>query len=262
MTKNYDEIFQRAMCDHWWIQDYVRVVKLSEIEYLTCDRDRRLYNAVVRVSPTLKNHEAWVNQVMTAHSGRGSEWRLGAPSHSSELERAVLDAGYKIDGLADAWSIDVTAPRPASPNDIVVSQVVDIQGIRDMHAIMEVAFTKSKDKSEEALQEDLAGCTGEKPRCLRFVAYDKKSGQPLSTGALNLFPGLDLGFMWGGCTHPDARGRGIYSAMVTRRMEIAKAKGMERLGLYAMRNTSAPIVKAQGFEKHGPMHFWGMDKTP
>jgi len=262
MTATYDEVFQKAMCDHWWVPDCVDIVNSKEMEMLHCMQDRRLFNAVVRVSPDLDDYTELVEEVMATHRGRGSEWRIGAPSHSPKLERTVLNAGYQIDGMADAWSIGVKAPRPPAPDDIVVSQVIDIQGIRDMHSLMDASFTKRKCRSEEALQEDLAGCTGRAPRCLRFVAYDKKSGQPLSTGALNLFPNLGLGFMWGGCTIPSARGRGIYSAMVTRRMEIAREKGMQRLGLYAMRETSGPIVQAQGFDKHGPMYFWGRDATP
>ena len=77
----------------------------------------------------------------------------------------------------------------------------------------------------------------------------KKDHTPLSTGGVNLFPKLGLAFMWAGCTVPEARGRGIYSALVTERMRHAKARGIAHLGLYAMRDTSGPIVQAQGFEK-------------
>ena len=102
-------------------------------------------------------------------------------------------------------------------------------------------------------------CTGAYARCLRFVAYDKKDRQPLSTGGVNLFPKLGLAFMWAGCTIPEARGRGIYSALVTERMRYARSHGIQHLGLYAMRDTSGPIVQAQGFEKHGPVYFFEKD---
>ena len=79
---------------------------------------------------------------------------------------------------------------------------------------------------------------------------------------MQVFSQLSFAFMWGGCTVPHARGRGVYSALVTKRMEYARKYGVERLGLYAMRDTSGPIVAAQRFDKHGSVHFWGRDHTP
>ena len=45
-------------------------------------------------------------------------------------------------------------------------------------------------------------------------------------------------------------------------MLYAQQRGVERLGLYAMRDTSGPIVHKQGSSKHGPVYFWGRDTTP
>ena len=40
---------------------------------------------------------------------------------------------------------------------------------------------------------------------------------------------------------------GFILLLVTERMRHAKARGITHLGLYAMRDTSGPIVQAQGF---------------
>ena len=111
-------------------------------------------------------------------------------------------------------------------------------------------------KTQGEYETELEMCTGPKARCLRFVAYDKRSMQLLPTGGVNLFPNLELAFMWAGCTVPEARGRGIYSALVTERMCHAQSHGIQHLGLYAMRDTSGPIVAAPGFGKHGPVYFF------
>ena len=262
MSDVYDVRFEQAMCDHWWVQDNAQVVKKKEVEYLRSAQNSRLYNAVVRVSPNLKEYQPVVDEVMSAHRGKGSEWRIGAPSYTAALESAVLTSRYELDGVADCWTIEVNSARPAMPNNVVIERVSNLQGLRDMESIMVNVFSKLTLKNQGELLKELEFCTGKKARCFRFVAYDKQTKQPLSAGGVNLYPDLALGFLWGGCTIPAARGRGIYSAMVTQRMKMAQKQGVETIGLYAMRDTSGPIVQSQGFCKHGPVHFWGRKHTP
>ena len=262
MADQFDMLFEQAMCDHWWVQDNAQVVKKPDYEYLKSRKDHRLYNAVIRVSPKTIQYQQLIDEVMLAHKGKGSEWRIGAPSYTTELEKAVLSAGYKVDGAADAWTIQVDADRPSVPSSIVVKRVATLQDMRDMYDIMNQSFDKSNPTEDSELTKQLQMCTGTNARCLRFVAYDKKTNQPLSTGGLNIYPELAVGFMWGGCTVPQARGRGVYSAVVTHRMLHAQKRGIARIGLYAIRDTSGPIVKSQGFDKHGPIYFWGRDHTP
>ena len=262
MNRDIDLIFEKAMCDSWWMQDNGIIVQRPEVTYLTSRHDERLYNAVIRVSPQYKDIPRLVNEVMEAHRGKGSEWRIGAPSYTSKLEREVLRAGYTEDGVADAWTIDVSSSRSAIPDDIYIQRVETIEQMRDMDHVSCISFSKIKKKDDALLEKELLLCLGEQARCLRFIAYDKHTHEPLSAGGVNMFTQLSFAFMWGGCTVPHARGRGIYSALVTQRMLYAQQRGVERLGLYAMRDTSGPIVHKQGFSKHGPVYFWGRDKTP
>lgn len=262
MRRDIDVIFEQAVCDSWWVQDNGEVVKRPEITYLKSEHDMRLYNAVIRVSPQYKDTQKLVCEVMEAHQGRGSEWRIGTPSYTKNLESSVLRAGYKEDGMADAWSVDVSCSRRAIPSNIYIERVGNLQQMRDMDHVMCLAFSKPVPKSDALLEKELLLCTGNRARCLRFIAYDKSTREPISTGGVNMFAQFSFAFMWGGCTVPKARGRGIYSALVTTRMQYAQQYGIERLGLYAMRDTSGPIVQAQGFDKHGPVYFWGRDKTP
>ena len=262
MNRDIDVIFEQAVCDSWWVQDNGVVTKRPEIEYLKSARDLRLYNAVIRVSPQYKDTHTLVHEVMEAHQGRGSEWRIGAPSYTKKLESSVLKAGYEKDGVADAWSVDVSCSRSAIPNDIYIQRVETLQQMRDMNRVICASFSKSKPKDDLLLKKELLLCVGERARCNRFVAYDKRTHEPISAGGVNMYAQFSFAFMWGGCTVPHARGKGVYSALVTKRMQCAQRYGIERLGLYAMRDTSGPIVEAQGFDKHGPVYFWGRDKTP
>ena len=269
MSSLVDRRFEQAMCDHWWVQDNAEIVRRPEIEYLIGRKNTGLYNAVVRVDPEYKDTRGLVQEVLQAHEGKESAWRIGAPSYTNTLENILLKENYKLIGTADAWIIDVNSRRPELPSDILIQRVESIRQLRDMDLVMSLSFPsmpsnnpkeKSPYKTDAEYRQELEMCTGPNARCLRFVAYDQKSHSPLSTGGVNLFPTLGLAFMWAGCTVPEARGRGIYSALVTERMRHAKSHGIAHLGLYAMRDTSGPIVQAQGFEKHGPVYFF--EKSP
>ena len=128
--------------------------------------------------------------------------------------------------------------------------------LRQMDAVMVACFEQAKPSDEHTIKNNLAGCTGPDARCRRYLAYDTVTGQPLAAGSVNIFSEQGVGFMWGGATMPDARGRGVYSALVTARMKDAQEHGLQRIGLYALRTTSGPIIERQGFEKHGSVHFW------
>ncbi len=257
-----DRIFEAAMCDHWWLPEDAVVVRRPEIEYFSSPSGDGRLNAVVRIAPDLPDYGALVREVMDAHRGRASSWRIGAPSYSPALEAALLKAGYESSGMGDLWSTSVDAPRPPEAADVRVEPVVDLRGMRDMNRVMAAAFDAFPAMSDEDLRSDMSTCIGPDARCLRFVAYETGTGQPVSTGALNLFPGQRLGFLWGGSTVKEARGRGLYSTLVTARMRRAKARGCIRLALQAMRHSSGPIVEAQGFERHGPCTFWDLRPRP
>ncbi len=67
---------------------------------------------------------------------------------------------------------------------------------------------------------------------------------------------LGLGFLWAGCTIPEARGHGFYSAVLAERVAWARARRLQWVGLYAVTTTSSPIVARRGFGRFGAMTYW------
>ena len=39
-------------------------------------------------------------------------------------------------------------------------------------------------------------------------------------------------------------------------MKAAQALGLTRIGIYALRETSGPIIAKQGFDQHGAVEQW------
>ncbi len=61
--------------------------------------------------------------------------------------------------------------------------------------------------------------------------------------------------MWGGGTAPNARSRGVYRALVSKRARLAREHGYAYLTVDA-RDTSRPILERLGFPMLTTIHAW------
>jgi GNAT superfamily N-acetyltransferase len=71
-------------------------------------------------------------------------------------------------------------------------------------------------------------------------------GQPVSGGRVDFEDGVEFAGLFGGVTLPDYRGRGLYSATVAKRAELARERGYRWLYSDAL-PTSRPILERLGF---------------
>jgi GNAT superfamily N-acetyltransferase len=72
---------------------------------------------------------------------------------------------------------------------------------------------------------------------------------PVAWSYLVYLPGSPVVLLGGAATLPESRGKGIYSALVKRRLDDARADGREAAVIQADRDTSAPICARLGFRE-------------
>jgi GNAT superfamily N-acetyltransferase len=84
-------------------------------------------------------------------------------------------------------------------------------------------------------------------RARAYFAY--ADGAPLAWSYLVYLPSSPIVLLGGAATLPEARGRGIYRALVKRRLDDARADGREAAVIQADRDTSAPICAKLGFRE-------------
>ncbi len=257
MAIDMNHVLEQTQRDGWWLPQDVQIVDRPEITYTHSPRPSSMYNNVVRLRASDTEHSRLVDEVLQAHAQTQSEWRLSNLSRNDELERCLENCGYDLRSKCIAYTLPVGAPRPQPPDNVVVRHVQTRQGLIDMYATAEQVFGKPvSTHTEEDLAHFLADSVGPNARCHRFVAYDTNTNEPLCAAAFNSYNELGFGFLWGGGTVAHARGRGVYSAIMTARIQHAKKLGLSHVGLYAITTTSAPIVAAQEFDAHGTLHFW------
>ncbi|MEM7437666.1 MAG: hypothetical protein AAF436_21110 [Myxococcota bacterium] len=204
------------------------------------------------------NHrEAAIEEVREAHSNVTSEWLVHDWLGDHELPLALTRHGYRP--LVEHRAYVASPDLALTGNDRVDIRRVDtLEALRHSETVFRCAFGLDQTIDEQHERQRLADCQDPAGRVHRFVAYE--SGEPVSGGAMTLFPSLAFAMLWRGGTVPHARGRGLYRAVLKERMRFASSRGTTLVGLYAKLATSAPIVARLGFEGHGRMTFW--DRAP
>ena len=79
---------------------------------------------------------------------------------------------------------------------------------------------------------------------IHFIAYF--DDEPVGTASLMLFPS-NLAYMRGAAVLPEFRGRGIYTALMRRRLARCAADGRDTAIIWANPDTSAPVARQLGF---------------
>ena len=258
MPLTLDEILERTQWDFFWIPEDVTIVDRPELAYLCCARRMTYLNQVTRLRAAPSGVGALVEEVVCAHREVGSRWLVPSTIDRVPLEKELERAGYSPAQEHHACAIAVEEYRPRPAPGIVVRPVDSMARLRDCHDVATRAFPMKLTFRDEDRAQQLAAVTRADARVHRFVAYDEETGAPLSSGGVNVYPALGFGFLWAGGTVPEGRGRGAYSAVLAARIRRARELGLSHVGLYAVTDTSAPIVLNQGFARYGPMTYWDL----
>ncbi|MBW2733096.1 MAG: hypothetical protein JRH20_11950 [Deltaproteobacteria bacterium] len=256
MALSPDEILERSQWDTFWVPSNVKVIERDELLYLSCPRDSTYLNMVTRTRAAPTDYPALIDEVVQAHGERRSRWLIPPTLDAAPLEGRLGEAGYTLASSYRVSMIDTSdyKSRP-TPDDLVVRLVIDKEGLRDNLAVLDTAFGDLGPRGADDDSHDLKLCTGRDARVLRFIGYDGK-GEPLAAGNMTLFPKLSFGLLWSGATKTEARGRGVYSALLAARIVAAEQLGIDSVGLLADEASTAPMVARQGFSQHGTAHYW------
>ena len=115
---------------------------------------------------------------------------------------------------------------------------------------------------------DAAGGAGTRPRFAqtRSRRGDWRLQRVISYAALRLTPGVDFAGLWGGTTHAEWRGRGLYRALTAYRARLALDAGhpyvrvdtspdsrpiLTRLGLHQVTTTTPCVLDPRGSSRSG-----------
>ncbi|MDN5726323.1 MAG: GNAT family N-acetyltransferase [Propionibacteriales bacterium] len=173
------------------------------------------------------------------------EWKTRGHDHAPGLHELLVAAGFVpgetesvMIGSAETLAVDLPLPDGVS-----IRRISEPDDVRAMAAMSERAFGEASPGSAEELLTRLAN---RRDDLELWVA--EHEGTMISAGRLEPVAGADFAGIWGGCTLPQWRGRGIYRALTAERARSALARG-KTLVHSDSTEYSRPILERYGFTK-------------
>jgi GNAT superfamily N-acetyltransferase len=178
------------------------------------------------------------------------EWWVGWSATPTGLGEQLLVHGLVPDDEeAILTGMTCDAPTPAAPHvDVRRIETLD-QQLEALHVDWEVWNLDAADRARRASAERRRFTAGGPVH--HFAAYE--DGRPVGFGrAIDMAGGVA---MMGGAVLEEARGRGVYRALVHARWEHAAGRGTPLLVVQAG-HMSAPVLVELGFERHGDLRLF------
>ena len=186
-------------------------------------------------------------------------WVTGPLTRPHDLGARLVASGLKKeDEMAGMVLTDLAVPIAVDPKiEIREATLQEAQAASEMMA-------RAYDMPEEVARffNVLLAMTDSKVRNRGYFAYLDGSPEPVGWSYLVYLPDSPIVLLGGAATLPEHRGRGIYSALVAKRLADARADGRSAAVIQAVRSTSAPIAAKLGFREVCGLEFYAWEGAP
>jgi GNAT superfamily N-acetyltransferase len=170
------------------------------------------------------------------------EWKFHSHDQPPFLEARLLAAGFVPEDLETVLIAEADdVPAGAPPDGVRLREVRDRPDLERIDDLAEVVWGEDERWHADGLGQELAADPG-----AIAVVVAEADGVVVSAAWARFPAGTHFATLWGGSTHPDWRGRGIYRALVARRAQLARERGRRYLEVDAL-PTSRPILERLGF---------------
>ena len=167
------------------------------------------------------------------------------------LAAELAARGGRVALVLDVLACDLTRGRSALPPpdaDVTIRWATDFETARDGSAVQAAAFggtVPPDDRIAVNAGRDAATVpVGEGGMLVGYVA-----GGPAGAGGVTMVDGVAR--LWGGSVVPEARGLGVYRAVLDARLAYAVAHGAVMALVKGKADTSGPILRRAGFAAFG-----------
>jgi hypothetical protein len=178
-------------------------------------------------------------------------WVTGPGTRPRDLDKRLRNAG--LQPIAHLAGMSAPTDLAVAANDAVRIREVSAEEQRRETDMMGRAYGMPPEVSALFVQL-VSASPGLKSRAY-FASVN--GGGPVAWSYLVYLPNSPVVLLGGAATLPEARGKGIYSALVKRRLADARRDGREAAVIQADRDTSAPICAKLGFRELCSLEVYG-----
>jgi GNAT superfamily N-acetyltransferase len=246
------------------LQVYPAVSGLSEdlgvrgVRGRVTDLSHPLANLVGMADLAPEDVPATLKMVRNRYSGgrKAYGWVTGPLTRPLDLgERLVASGLKKADEMAGMVLTNLAVPIDVDPS--VEIREATLHEAQAASAMMARAY----DMPEEVARffNVLLAMTDKQVPNSGYFAYVDGGADPVGWSYLMYLPDSPIVLLGGAATLPEHRGRGIYRALVAKRLADARAAGREAAVIQAVRSTSAPICAKLGFREVCALEFYAWE---
>ena len=186
-------------------------------------------------------------------------WVTGPLPRPQDLgERLVASGLAKADEMAGMALTDLAVPIAVDP--AVEVREATLHEAQAASAMMARAYGIPEEVAR--FFNVLLAMSEGKVKNRGYFAYVDGGSEPVGWSYLVYLPGSPIVLLGGAATLPEHRGRGIYSALVAKRLADARADGRTAAVIQAVRSTSAPIAAKLGFREICGLEFYAWEGAP
>jgi GNAT superfamily N-acetyltransferase len=178
------------------------------------------------------------------HLGQQFEWKVFGHDQPPDLIQRLAAHGFEIDETEAVLVHDLgfSADRPGPARDVAVRRISTHDELREVGSIKARVYgdgfgdivdrlAYEMDHAPETLSVYVA-CVGETPAACGWIRFR---------------PGGAFAGLWGGSTVPELRHRGLYTALVSARLDEARRRGV-RFATVDAGPMSRPLLEKRGFQ--------------
>ena len=170
-------------------------------------------------------------------------WTVWVPEHETDARELLANAGHKLDATPAAMLLDLDELRPPA-KDVEL----ELSDEWDMRAVGEISDAAYGDKPGT-----FARGMAELPPGAAHLYLNKVDGRPASFVLMH--DDEENCEFWMAATIPDARGRGLLSALLHRALIDARDRGCTTSMTQATK-MGEPVYERLGYEKFGTIEMW------
>ena len=225
------------------------------------DLSHPLANLVGMANIAPEDVDATLKMVRNRYSrGRkGYGWVTGPHTRPHDLgERLVASGLTKADEMAGMALTDLATPIAVDPR--VEVREATLHEAQAASGMMGRAYGMPEEVAR--FFNVLLAMTDSKVNNRGYFAFVDGGTEPVGWSYLVFLPDSPIVLLGGAATLPEHRGRGIYSALVAKRLADARAGGRTAAVIQAVRSTSAPIAAKLGFREVCGLEFYSWEGAP
>jgi GNAT superfamily N-acetyltransferase len=201
----------------------------------------RVYRSVLRAHLA----DARIAEAVEAHRSRGlpTRWVVGPSARPIDLGQRLMAAGFRLTNVAsgmlgDAQQIEIEASAHINVEPVDEG---NLEAWIQVHAEGWQMAPAAVDRLREDARRRLSSGS---QRSIHLLA--RLDGTPAGVGSI-LF-GQGFACLRHDVVLPERRRKGVFRSLVAARMDRIKARGIAITAVLALKDTSAPIFRAMGFQ--------------